>query len=140
MSACSGKVEEVVKIKDKSFSGLLMVQKVEDNTSSEEMQKIIRDKQKIEKALTMVEGLKVKETNGNKLSNTLKTQDSYSFSFVKGEKLEFGKPTMPYTFFALNDGTFYFEQKDGNSAQFRMTSVRHKKLLKELKQLLEIGF
>jgi translation initiation factor 1 (eIF-1/SUI1) len=58
-----------------------MIQKIEDNASSEELQKNITDKQNKEKALTIVEGLKVKETDGHNISNTLNTQDSYSFSF-----------------------------------------------------------
>jgi 3-deoxy-D-arabino-heptulosonate 7-phosphate (DAHP) synthase len=139
ISACSGKGEEVVKIKDKRFSGLLIIQKVEDNTSSEEMQKMIRDKQNIEKILTMVEGLKVKVTDAQKVSEAMKSQDSYSFGFMEGDKFKPGRS--PYTFIALNDGTFIFTNEDVNSMQIpRMTIGKHKKLLNEMKLLLEIGF
>lgn len=140
MSACSGKKEEVVEIEDKNFSGMLMIQKVEDGTSSEEMNKIIRDKQKIEEILTMVEGLEVIETDTDEMNDTLKSQDSYSFGFAEGKKLESAKP-IPYSFTVLNDGTFFFTHKEVNSIQQpRMSIKKHKELLNELKQLLVVDF
>jgi translation initiation factor 1 (eIF-1/SUI1) len=140
MSACADKKKEVVKIKDKNFSGMLMVQKMKDNTGTEEMTKIIRDKQKIEKILTMVDGLKVVETKTEKMTDALKAQDSYFFTFAEGEKFEYGKPA-PYVFIILNDGTFFFSYKDVNSLQKpRMTIVEHKELLNETKQLLGVNF
>jgi len=141
MSACSGQKEEVVEIEDKNFSGMLMIQKVEDDgTSSEEMNKIIRDKQKIEKILTMVEGLEVIETDKDEMIDALKSQDSYSFGFAEGKKFESAKP-VSYSFTILNDGTFFFTHKEVNSIQQpRMSIKKHKELLNEMKQLLEVDF
>jgi hypothetical protein len=140
MSACTEKKKEVVEIKDKNFSGMLMIQKLEDNISSEEMTKIVRDKQKIEKIVTMVEGLEVRETKTDKMLDVIKAQDSYSFIFAEGERVESGKPA-PYSFTVLNDGTFFFTSKDVNSIQKpRKTIVEHKELLNEMKQLLEVDF
>jgi translation initiation factor 1 (eIF-1/SUI1) len=140
LSGCSGKLEEVMKVENKNFSGRLFIQKTEDQTSSEEMTKMVTDKQKIEKILTMVEGLKVKETDTDYMLKEMKAQDSYSFSFAEGEKMESGKPA-PYSFVVLNNGTFFFTHKDVNSPQKpRMTIEKHKDLLKEMKDLLEMDF
>lgn len=140
MGACSGKEEEVAEIKDKNFSGMLMIQKVEGDTSSEEMNKIIRDKQKIEEILTMVEGLEVIETDTDEMKDKLKSQDSYSFGFAEGKNFESAKP-IPYSFTVLNDGTFFFTYKEVNSIQQpRMSIKKHKELLNEMKQLLEVDF
>ena len=89
---------------------------------------------------TMVEGLKVKETDTDYMLAEMKAQDSYSFSFAEGEKMESGKQA-PYSFVVLNDGTFLFTHKDVNSPQKpRMTIEKHKNLLKEMKDLLEMDF
>ena len=134
------KKEEVIQIKNKNFSGMLMVQKTEDQTSSEEMTKMVTDKQKIEKILTMVEGLKVKETDTDHMLAEMKAQNSYSFSFAEGDKMESGKQAA-YSFVVLNDGTLFFTHKDINSPQKpRMTIEKHKDLLKDMKDLLEMDF
>lgn len=140
MSACTEKKNEVVKIEDKNFSGMLIIQKSENNRSSEVMTKIIRDKQKIEKILAMIEGLEVRETKTDKMIASIKSQDSYSFILAEGEKIESGKPA-PYSFAVLNDGTFFFTSKEVNIPQKpRKTIVEHKELLNEMKQLLEVDF
>lgn len=139
ISACSNK-KEVIKLKNRNFSSTLMIQKTEDNASSEKLKKIVRDKQKIEKILEMIEGLEVKEIDSNKVFEEMKKQNYYFFSFAKGEKFKSGKP-VPYTFIALNDGTFIFTYKDVDSPQQpRVTIVKHKKLLNGMKQLLEVDF
>ncbi|NHC38420.1 hypothetical protein G6549_00460 [Bacillus sp. MM2020_1] len=140
LSGCSGEKEEVIQIKNNNFSGMLLIQKTKDQTSSEEMTKMVTDQQKIEKILTMVEGLKVKETDTDYMLAEMKAQDSYSFSFAEGEKMESGKQA-PYSFVVLNDGTFLFTHKDVNSPEKpRMTIEKHKNLLKEMKDLLEMDF
>ncbi|ASK64168.1 hypothetical protein CFK37_19445 [Virgibacillus phasianinus] len=139
LSACSEN-EEVVKVKEKGLSGQLFIQKVENNTSSEEMTKMIKDKQKIKKILTMVEGLKVKETSNENAFDQMKSQNSYTFIFSKGEKLETVKKA-PYAFHVLSDGTFIFPYKDFNSLQKpRKTVEKHKELFNDIKQILEIDF
>lgn len=55
---------------------MLFIQKTEDQTSSEEMTKMVTDQQKIEKILTMVEGLKVEETDTDYILTEMKAQDS----------------------------------------------------------------
>jgi translation initiation factor 1 (eIF-1/SUI1) len=140
ISACSEKKPEVIEIEDKNFSDMLMIQKMEDNIETEEMNKIVRDKQKIEKILTMVEGIKVKEMDRDYVIERLKSKDSYSFSFAEGEKLESGKP-IPYTFIIFNDGTLFFTNKDVNSNQQpRMAIEKHKDLLIEMKKLIKLDF
>lgn len=140
ISACSEQKVEVIELQDKNFSCMLMIQKMEGNTVSEEMNKIVRDKQKIEKLLAMIEGLEVRETDTDKMADALKSQDSYSFNFARGKELESGKP-VPYSFILLIDGTFFFTNKDVNSIQQpRMTILKHKELLNEMKQLLEVDF
>ncbi|MDF2789859.1 MAG: hypothetical protein K0S80_2957, partial [Neobacillus sp.] len=78
--------------------------------------------------------------NTEYLLDELKSQDSYSFSFAEGEKLESAKQ-IPYSFTVLNDGTFFFTNKDVNSIQQpRMILKKHKELLNEMKELLEVDF
>ncbi|KAB2336339.1 hypothetical protein F7731_12715 [Cytobacillus depressus] len=139
LSSCSENIE-VVNIKDKSLSGQLLIQKAEDNTSSREMTKTIKDKQKIKQVLTMVEGLEVKETNSENVTNQLKEQNNYLFYFSEGEKLETSKKA-PYAFSVLSDGTFIFFYKDFNAPQKpRITIEKHKELFNDIKQILEINF
>lgn len=118
---------------------MLFIQKVEDNASSEEMTKIVKDKQKVKKILTMIEGLKVKETNSEYVLEQMKSQNTYIFSFSEDENIETG--VVPYAFNVLNDGTFIFTHEKVNSLQKpRITTGKHQDLLNEMKQLLEIDF
>jgi hypothetical protein len=61
ISACSK--EEVVKFENKNTSTAIIVQKVINNSSSSDMNKIIKDRQKIQELLTLIEGLKVKKAD-----------------------------------------------------------------------------
>ncbi|WP_430787006.1 hypothetical protein VBD025_15320 [Virgibacillus flavescens] len=104
------------------------------------MTKTIKDKQKIKKVLTMIEGLKVKKSSSESIVKQLKSQNNYSFGFAESDKLESGKK-IPYTFSVLKDGTFIFPYEDFNSLQKpRITIEKHKELLNEIKELLEINF
>ncbi|MEH7309312.1 hypothetical protein [Neobacillus drentensis] len=139
LSACSAN-EEVIKIHSKDSLRTLFIQKVEGNSSSEEMTKIVKDKDKIEKILSKIEGLKVEDSNSQFAFDELKSQNTYTFSFFDSEKFESGKE-VPYAFSVLNDGTFIFTHKDvGLIKTPRMTIAKHKDLLNEMKQLLEINF
>lgn len=139
ISACS-QSEEVIKIKDKNLSSMLFIQKVEDNSSNEEMTKVVKDKQKIEQILTMIEGLKVKDTNSEYVSDVMKSQNTYMFGFSEGEKMETGKK-IPYAFYILENGTFIFPHNDFNALQEpRVTLEKHKELLDEIKNRLDIDF
>lgn len=140
MSACSAQEEEVIEIQNKNFSGLLLIQKVENNSSSDKLSKIINDKQKIEKVLSMVEGLEVRKTDTDYMMDELKSNNAYSFSFAEGDEMETPKQS-PYSFVVLNDGTFFFTHKEVNSIQQpRITIVKHEELLNEMKQLLDVDF
>ncbi|MFC4559338.1 hypothetical protein ACFO3D_14150 [Virgibacillus kekensis] len=129
----------VINIDDKSSFSTLVIQKMENNSSSEEMTKIIRDKQKIKQILKLVEGVKVKETKKDYAFNQLKSKSSYMFGFFEGEKTETGR--IPYAFYILADGTFIFTYKEVNSIQQpRITVKKHEDLLNEIKRRLEIDF
>jgi len=139
LSACSEK-EEVIEIEDKNFSSMLVIQKVEKNASSEDMTKVVRDKQKIEEIVTMVEGLRVKETDTEYMMDELKSHDSYSFNFAEGENMESGKP-IPYSFIVLTDGTFFFTHTEVNfTEKTRMTVDKNKALLNEINQIVDVNF
>lgn len=136
LSACSGD-KETVKLDDKSFADTLFVQKVENNSSSGEMTKIVTDKDKIEKILSMVEGLKVEKTSNESLFEELKKQDVYMFGFFKGTATATKKGE--YAFNILEDGTILFSNYDNqNSAS--VTTKEHIDLMEEIKQVLEINF
>lgn len=140
LSACSGNEIEVIEINNKNFSNALFIQKVVDDSSTEEMTKMVSDQQKIEKILTMVDGLKVEETNTDYMFKEMKSRNTYMFVFTEGEELPLEKE-IPYAFNVLEDGTFFFSYKNVNSHQKpRKTIEKHKDLLNEMKQLLEIDF
>ena len=139
LSACSNQ-EEVIKIKSQDSLRTLYIQKVEGDSSSEEMTKMVKDKEKIDKILAMIEGLKVKESNSKYIFNEMKSQDTYTFSFFESGTNESGKE-VPYAFSVLNEGTFIFTHNDVGSLKTpRITNVKHKDLLNEMKQLLELPF
>ncbi|MED3652853.1 hypothetical protein P4489_00585 [Heyndrickxia sporothermodurans] len=139
LCACSGNKEEIKIVKKNSLS-TIFIQKVVDNSSSEEMTKIVKDKKMVEKILSMVEGLKVKKSNSKYIFDEMKTQNTYSFGFFENEKIQSGKK-VPYAFYVLNDGTFVFTHNDvGSIKKTRITIDKHKDLLSKMKQLLEINF
>ncbi|TYS16627.1 hypothetical protein FZC78_11590 [Rossellomorea vietnamensis] len=98
--------EEVLKVEDKTFAKMLIVQKVENDTSDEALTQSISDESKVEETLKLVSGLKVKEISTDEFFDELKSQNSYSFSFFKTEQDISGM--VPYTFYALEDGTMMF--------------------------------
>ncbi|WP_371068517.1 hypothetical protein [Sediminibacillus sp. JSM 1682029] len=139
LSACS-KSEQVIEIKDKGISSSLFIQNVEDNSSSEEMTKMVNDKQKIEDVLTMVDGLKAKTTSSEEMMDKMKSTNTYMFAFSKGEGLKRGRAA-PYAFYALENGTFIFPYNDFNSKQKPLITIeKHEGLLDEMKKLLGIEF
>jgi hypothetical protein len=139
LSACSGN-EQVVEIKSKDSLRTLLIEKVDGNSSSEEMTKIVKDKDKIEKVLSMIEGLKVKESSSQHVFDEIKLQSTYTFSFSDNEEIESGKE-VPYAFLILKDGTLIFTHKDVDSPITPLiTTVKDKNLLNEIKHILEVQF
>ncbi|MFD2922719.1 hypothetical protein [Halobacillus naozhouensis] len=138
LSACSNS-GEVIKIDNKSFAEVLFVQKVEGRSSNEEMTKKISERAKIKEILNMVEGIKVQEAEKESLFGTLKSQNTYMFSFSKELK---SAEEVPYVFYALNDGTFIFTQDKVNSSRKAplISTERHKYLLNEIKEKLKLDF
>jgi hypothetical protein len=138
LSACTGN-EQVIEIKSKDSLRTLLIEKVDGNSSSEEMTKIVKDKDKIEKVLSVIEGLKVKESSSEHVFDEIKTQSTYTFSFSKNE-IESGKE-VPYAFFILKDGTLIFTHNDVDSPITpRVTTIKDKDLLNDIKQILKIQF
>lgn len=139
LSACSGN-EQVIEINSKDSLRTLLIEKVDGNSSSEEMTKIVKDKDKIEKVLSMIEGLKVKESSSEHVLDEIKLQSTYTFSFSDNEEIESGKE-VPYAFFILKDGTLIFTHKDVDSPITPLiTTVKDKNLLNEIKHILEVQF
>ncbi|KYD03519.1 hypothetical protein [Heyndrickxia sporothermodurans] len=140
LCACSGNKEEI-KIDKKNSLSTIFIQKVENNSSSEGMTKIVKDKKMVEKILSMVEGLKVKKSNSKYIFDEMKTQNTYSFGFFENEKIQSGEKKVPYAFYVLNDGIFVFTHNDvGSIKKTRITIDKHKNLFSKMKQLLEINF
>ncbi|MGD6801887.1 hypothetical protein ACQCVK_20020 [Rossellomorea vietnamensis] len=139
LGACASG-EEVLKIEDTTFAKMLIVQKVENDTSDEALTKSITDETKVEETLKLVRGLKVKELSTDEFFNKLKSQNSYSFSFFKTEQDTSGM--IPYTFYVLEDGTmmFTFEEVDSLREKPLITIHAEKELLDKIKDHLEIEF
>lgn len=133
LSACSGS-EQVIEIKSKDSLKTLLIEKVDGNSSSEEMTKIVKDKDKIENVLSMIEGLKVKESSSEYVFDEIKSQSTYTFSFFESEEIESGKE-VPYAFSVLNYGTLIFSHKDvGSPITLRITTAKDKDLLNDINQ------
>ncbi|TYR74174.1 hypothetical protein FZC79_15260 [Rossellomorea vietnamensis] len=139
LGACASG-EEVLKIGDTTFAKMLVVQKVENDTSDEALTKSITDETKVEETLKLVSGLKVKELSTDEFVNKLKSQNSYSFSFFKTEQDTSGM--IPYAFYVLEDGTmmFTFEEVDSLREKPLITINAEKELLDKIKDHLEIEF
>jgi hypothetical protein len=139
LSACS-RSEQVIEIKSKDSLRSLLIEKIDTNFSSEEMTKLVKDKDKIEKVLSMIEGLKVKESSSEHVFDEINSQSTYTFNFFENEEIESGKE-VPYAFSVLNDGTLIFTHKDvGSPITPRITTVKDKDLLDDIKQILGINF
>ena len=139
MSGCSNG-EQVIEIENKEKAGSLFIQKVENDSSSEELTKVVSDKQQIEQVLTMAEGLEVKKINSEVTMEKMKASNTYMFVFSEGKGIESGKKAT-FAFYALENGTFIFPYRDFNSPQEPLITVeRQKGLLDEMKKLIEITF
>ncbi|MFB6467859.1 hypothetical protein ACE38V_13800 [Cytobacillus sp. Hz8] len=139
LSACSDE-QNVNKMKEKNSLKLIFIQKVEGNETSEEMTKIVSDKTQIQKIISMVEELKVKESNNDIIIEKMQTQDNYMFSFYDRKTIQSGTE-ISYSFSVLNDGTFIFTHHDVGSIDTpRITTEKHVELLNDIKQQLDIHF
>jgi hypothetical protein len=138
LAGCSAK-EETIAFEDKQFASTLVIQKVEQNASTEEKTKMVTDEDKIEKALTQVEGLEVGEISQDSLMKKLKSESSYMFVFLGPDQKESGKGK--YAFTILEDGTilFNFAEVDGSGSPL-ISLEKHPEVLKELKEQLDLSF
>jgi hypothetical protein len=139
LCGCSNS-EQVKEIENKDKAGSLFIQKVENDTSSEELTKVVDDKQQIEQVLAMIEGLEVKKISSEEAVEKMKGSNTYMFAFLEGKEIESGKKA-PFAFYALENGTFIFPYSDFNSPQEPLITVESQKgLLDDIKQLFELTF
>ncbi|WP_316569377.1 hypothetical protein [Neobacillus sp. YIM B06451] len=98
----------------------------------------VKNPQKAEEILSMVEGLKVKEA---KEKVRIESPDTYMFSFHTGDDSERGE-MVPYSFFVLGDGTFIFTHEDVDKPLENplVTTSKHKELLDEIRQHVGLNF
>jgi len=138
---CSNSKTQIT-IDNKDFAKNLIVERMEDNVTSDEFNKEISNTSEIEEVLGMVDDMKVQKADKN-ASEILKTNQSseiYVYSFFK-EKIETGK-IVPYAFIVLEDGTFIYTHDKVNSVRQKpLISVeKHKDMVNDLKDKLEINF
>ncbi|WP_181347714.1 hypothetical protein [Thalassobacillus sp. CUG 92003] len=137
LSACSGN-NSTLKLDDKRFADTLFIQKVENGSPSEEKSKIVSDKDKIEKILTMVEGLNVEKTD-NVLEKLKGEGNVYMLGFFEGKATPSKKGE--YAFNLMENGTILFGLNTyDNQDSASITTEKHPELTKEIKQVLEIEF
>ncbi|MGN8682416.1 hypothetical protein ACTNEO_14795 [Gracilibacillus sp. HCP3S3_G5_1] len=128
-----------MQIEDKDFANILLIQKVENNFTSEQLSKQIEDQEMIEQVLTMVEGLKVEEIDNEELIKILESQDNYyMFDFYEGEDTNILRGD--YGFHVLEDGTMLFNVDLLSVTNPLVTVETHKELLEAMKEMLEINF
>lgn len=138
LNACSDN-EETIKFEDKNFANTLIVQKVVDNASTDDMQSIITEKNNINKTLSLVEGLTAKKIDMDTFSEKMKSQDFYMFGFLKGD----GTTTEQgaYAFNILEDGTILYNYDNIDNPQYSLISTeKHEDILNEFKQVLGVDF
>ncbi|PFA62976.1 hypothetical protein CN378_18215 [Bacillus sp. AFS015802] len=139
LAGCSNS-EHVMEIEHKEKAGSLFIQKVENNTSTEELTKVVQDQDQIKEVLTKIEGLKVEKISSDKMMDKMKSTDTYMFVFSEGKEMEAGKAA-PFAFHVLEDGTFLFPYSGFDAPQEPLITVdKHEERLDELKQLLGIKF
>jgi hypothetical protein len=139
LCGCSNS-EQVKEIENKDKAGSLFIQKVENDTSSEELTKVVDDKQQIEQVLAMIEGLEVKKVSSEESVEKMKGSNTYMFAFLEGKEIESGKKA-PFAYYALENGTFIFPYSDFYSPQEPLITVESQKgLLDDIKQLFELTF
>lgn len=138
LNACSQN-EETVEIDDKGFANMLLVQKIEGNIASDDMTKIVKDKEKITETLEMVEGLEVKEIEVNRMFEKLRAQNAYMFSFLENDVRDTEK--IPYAFYILEDGTVLFTAENVGSPEYpRVSIAKQEDLLDEMREMLDVEF
>lgn len=138
LCACSPE-EQTVQIEDKDFANILLIQKVENNFTSEQLSKQIEDQEMIEQVLTMVEGLKVEEIDNEELIKILESQDNYyMFDFYEGDDTNILRGD--YGFHVLEDGTMLFNVDLLSVTNPLVTVETHKELLEAMKEMLGINF
>ncbi|MCR8848075.1 hypothetical protein NQ095_06620 [Rossellomorea sp. SC111] len=139
LTGCSDS-ERVATIDHKEKATALFIQKIENNTSTEELTKDVLDQDQIKEVLRKIEGLKVKKIRSEQMMDKMRSSNTYMFVFSESNETELGKAA-PFAFNVLEDGTFFFSYSEFNSPQEpRMSVERHEELLDDLKQLLEIEF
>ncbi|RIW28668.1 hypothetical protein D3H55_21065 [Bacillus salacetis] len=127
-------------IENKEKAGTLLIQKVENGTTAEELTKEVNDKQQIEQALAMIKGLEVKRISSEETMEKMQASNTYMFVFSEGKDIESGKQAS-FAFYALENGTFIFPYSDFNSPQTPLITIEtHKELLANMKQLFELTF
>jgi PBP1b-binding outer membrane lipoprotein LpoB len=80
--------EQVIQIENKDKAGSLFIQKVENDSSYEELTKVVSDKQQIEQLLTMANDLKVKKISSEEALEKMKGSNTYMFAFLEGKEIE----------------------------------------------------
>lgn len=139
LGACGDHVEEL-KIDNVGFAESLFVQKVEDFTSTEALTKTITEPAKIEKTFQRLEGIEMREISGEKVTEMMKSNDTYMFSLSKTDKMTTGK--VPYGFTILGDGTIIFTHSSvGKIREKPLISTKlHKDIFDSMKEELDIIF
>lgn len=138
---CSHSNKQIA-INNKDFAKNLIVERMEDNVTSDEFNKEISNTSKIKEVLGMVDGMEVQKVgkNASEIMKSNQSSKTYVFSFFK-EKIETVK-IVPYVFIILEDGTFIYTHDKVNSVRQKpLISVeKHKDMVSKLKEKLEINF
>ena len=131
---------EELKVDDVGFAEALFVQKVEDFTSTEALTKTITEPARIENSFHMLEGIEMKDISDEKVTELMKSNDTYMFSLSKTDKMTTGK--VPYGFIILGDGTIIFTHSAVGEIREKplISTEPHKDMLSSMKEKLNIQF
>lgn len=141
LAACSTDAQALV-VKREEVPDTILIQKMKNSLSSEELTSIMTDEQKIDVLLNKVEGLQIEKKSSEQLLEEIKMQDYYILGFGEGETIEeMDTGKVPYYIIILENGRFLFPDTNSESTRLALiTTKSHDQLVGEIKDLLGIDF
>lgn len=133
--AC-GNEEKTTNVPDPTKFKTAQIQTIHNNDADEKDTITIKDKEKVQQILKLVDGLKTKEQNITNTEKEMKKVDSYFFYFENKKERDKKNP-IPYSVFMTDDGRIFFTHSDIDKLMVPQRSVeKHPEIVKEIKEIV----
>ncbi|MBQ0138720.1 MAG: hypothetical protein KBT36_05440 [Kurthia sp.] len=135
LAACGDK-EQTTNVPDPAKFKSAQIQTIHNNDADEKDTIVLKDKEKVQEVLKLVDGLKTKEQNITKTEKEMKKVDSYFFYF-ENKKVRDDKNPIPYSVFMTDDGRIFFTHSDIDELMVPQRSVeKHPEIVKQIKEIV----